>query len=120
MKPCLPVETHFYQRLLALDENEANDIADAYLKEKPVGSFYDSVLIPALALAEKDRHLNSLEPRTAAFITQTAHDLIDELCDRPVRTKALLTRSSQDVADGLTEEEQSERLWPRNKLHCTG
>jgi predicted PurR-regulated permease PerM len=78
----LPVETHFYQRLLALDETEANDIADAYLKERPLGSFYDSVLVPALGLAEKDRHLNSLETRTAIFIAQTTRDLVEELGDR--------------------------------------
>jgi predicted PurR-regulated permease PerM len=80
--PVLPVEAHFYQRLLALDEEEARDIAQAYLKEKPIGSFYDSVLIPALALAEQDRHLNSLEARTASFVGQSVRELIDELGER--------------------------------------
>jgi predicted PurR-regulated permease PerM len=78
----LPVEAHFYQRLLAFDENEARDIAEAYLKEKPIGSFYDSVLIPSLALAEQDRHVDSLEARTASFVTQSARELIDELGER--------------------------------------
>jgi predicted PurR-regulated permease PerM len=78
----LPVEAHFYQRLLALDQEEAREIAEAYLKEKPVGTFYDSVLIPALTLAEQDRHLNSLEPRTTAFISQSTRELIEELGER--------------------------------------
>ncbi len=81
-EPVLPVEAHFYQRLLALDQDEARDIAETYLKEKSIGSFYDSVLIPALTLAERDRHLNLLETRTADFVNQNTRDLIEELGER--------------------------------------
>jgi predicted PurR-regulated permease PerM len=81
-EPVLPVEAHFYQRFLALDQDDARDIAEAFLKEKPIGSFYDSVLIPALALAEQDRHLNSLEADTASFISQSTRELIEELGER--------------------------------------
>jgi predicted PurR-regulated permease PerM len=80
----LPVEAHFYQRLLALDQEEAREIANAYLKKKPIGSFYDSVLIPALALSEQDRHVNSLEASTASFVSQSARELIEELGERSV------------------------------------
>src|SRR5260370_16343543 len=78
-EPGLPLAAQFYQRLLALDQDEARHIAEICLKEKPVGSFYDSVLIPALALAEQDRHLNSLEPETASFVSQSVRELIEEL-----------------------------------------
>jgi len=81
-EPVLPVEAHFYQRLLALDQDEARDIAENYLKDKPAGSFYDSVLIPALMLAEQDRHLNVLEATTADFVNQNTRDLIEELGER--------------------------------------
>jgi hypothetical protein len=78
----LPVEAHFYQRLLAFDEEEARDIAEAYLKDKPIGTFYDSVLIPALALAEQDRHVDTLEAKTASFVNQSTRELIDEIGER--------------------------------------
>lgn len=78
----LPVEAKFYQRLLALDQDEARDIAESYLKAKPIGTFYDSVLIPALTLAEQDRHLNLLETGTASFVSQNTRDLIEELGER--------------------------------------
>ena len=81
-EPGLPMEAHFYQRLLALDQDEARDIAEAYLKEKGIGSFYDSVLIPALALAQQDRHLNSLEAETASYVNQSTRELIEELGER--------------------------------------
>jgi predicted PurR-regulated permease PerM len=81
-EPVLPVEAHFYQRLLALDQDEAREIAETYLKEKSIGTFYDSVLIPALTLAERDRHLNLLETKTADFVNQNTRDLIEELGER--------------------------------------
>jgi predicted PurR-regulated permease PerM len=81
-EPVLPVEAHFYQRLLALDQDEATTIAESYLKEKPLGSLYDNVVIPALAMAEQDRHLNTLDTGTADFISQTTRELIEEIGER--------------------------------------
>lgn len=78
----LPAEVHFYQRLLAMDQEEARDMAEAYLKDKPIESFYGLVLIPALTLSEQDRHLNSLEASIASFVSQSTRELIEELGER--------------------------------------
>jgi predicted PurR-regulated permease PerM len=78
-EPVLPPQAHFYQRLLALDDDEARDIAVRYLKENPIGNLYDSVLIPALGLAEKDRHMNVLDETRRKFIHQSTRELIEEL-----------------------------------------
>ncbi len=83
-EPVLAPEAHYYQRLLALDQEEARDIANAYLKQHAIGTFYDTVLIPAIALAEKDRHVNSLHASTATFFLQSTRELIEELADRPL------------------------------------
>lgn len=80
-QPVLPPQAHFYQRLLALDDDEARDIAEKYLKENPIGNLYDSVLIPALSLAEKDRHMNALDETRMKFIHQSTREMIDELYD---------------------------------------
>lgn len=95
----LPVESHFYQRLLALDQEEASDIAEAYLKENQIGSFYDSVLIPALALAEQDRHVNSLEAGTTSFISQSTRDLIEDLGERLFDEPALFNPDGLNGSD---------------------
>ena len=87
----LPLHALFYQRLLALDDDEATEIAERYLKDHPAGSFYDSVLIPALTMAEQDRHLNSLETRTAAFVIQSARELVEELGERLPDAEVLFT-----------------------------
>ena len=98
-EPVIPVEAHFYQRLLAMDQDEARDIAEVYLKEKPIGNFYDSVLIPALALAEQDRHLNSLDTATASFVSQSTRELIEELGERSFDEPKIFNRDSLSESD---------------------
>ncbi|MGH9396654.1 MAG: AI-2E family transporter [Terriglobia bacterium] len=77
-EPVLAPEAKFYQRLLAMDLEEARDIAQTSLKEKPLGSLYESVLIPALSLEEQDRHAGSLDKETEVFICQSIKELIEE------------------------------------------
>jgi len=84
----LPAEAQYYQRLLAFDDEEAHDIAESYLKNNAIGSFYDSILIPALALSERDRHVNSLEERSAKFVTSSTRELVEELGDRLPATQS--------------------------------
>lgn len=78
-EPVLPPHTKFYQRLLAADQTEARQILEAYLKEKPVEELYGSVIIPALGLAEQDRHRNELDEARQNFIYQSTRELIEEL-----------------------------------------
>jgi predicted PurR-regulated permease PerM len=77
--PVLAPDSRFYQRLLALDRDEARVILVEYLKNKPLEELYDSVLIPALNLAEKDRHRNRIDSDTEKYIAQNTKQLIGEL-----------------------------------------
>jgi predicted PurR-regulated permease PerM len=77
-EPVLSPHVHLYQRLLAFDHEEAREIVDKYLREHPTGSLYDSVLIPALSLAEKDRYRNVLDEARTKFIYQSTRELIEE------------------------------------------
>jgi predicted PurR-regulated permease PerM len=81
-EPVLPPESHFYQRLLASDQQEAKRVLESYLKENSLLQLYDSVLIPALALAEQDRHRNDLDEATQQFITLSTKEFVEELYDR--------------------------------------
>jgi hypothetical protein len=78
-QPVVPPPTCFYQRLLARDQHEAGEILDTCLKDGSLETIYDSVLIPALILSEKDRQEGDLDESTIGFIRQTARELIDEL-----------------------------------------
>ena len=77
--PVLAPESQFYQRLLALDQDESRVILVEYLKNKSLEELYDSVLIPALNLAEKDRHRNRIDADTEKFIAHNTKQLIQEL-----------------------------------------
>jgi predicted PurR-regulated permease PerM len=66
--PVLGPEELFYQRLLAMDQDEARSIAEEQLREKSLENLYETVLIPALRLAEEDRHTEAVGERTSEFI----------------------------------------------------
>ena len=109
-EPVLAPEAHYYQRLLALDEDEARDVAENYLKAKPPRDLYDDVLIPALALAEQDRHQNQLTEERQKFVYETTRDLIEDLGDRVPpqiidpdhgHARAILCIPARDEADEL-------------------
>jgi predicted PurR-regulated permease PerM len=77
-EPPLTPDSRFYQRLLALDHEEARQVLEKCLEGKTLEELYDSVLIPALRLAEQDRHENRLEDAHQKFICQSTRELIDE------------------------------------------
>lgn len=84
-EPVLSPQELFYQRLLAMDQDEARNIAEGQLQEKSLENLYETVLIPALRLAEEDRHRDALGDRTIEFISQTTRELIEDLRDRIAR-----------------------------------
>jgi hypothetical protein len=81
-EPVLSAQEIFYQRLLAMDQDEARRIVETHLQEHSLESLYESVLIPALRLAEEDRHMDALGTRTSEFIYQGTRELIEDLGDR--------------------------------------
>lgn len=80
--PALKPEEHYYQRLLAMDQDEAMSLADSYLEGKSLQEVYESLLIPALRLSEEDRHSGVIDDRTADFIAQSTRELIEDLGER--------------------------------------
>jgi hypothetical protein len=86
-QPVMPPEAHYYQRLLANDQREASQVLETHLKGASLQDLYDTVLIPALHLAEQDRHRNELDDSTVAFIIQTTKDLVEELSLRQYESK---------------------------------
>ncbi|HXI75308.1 MAG TPA: GAF domain-containing protein, partial [Pyrinomonadaceae bacterium] len=68
----------FYHRLLSFSTDSAEEFATKYLETKSLTSFYDKVLIPAVAAVEIDAHSGSLiaEQRTSAL--QRIHEIIDD------------------------------------------
>jgi predicted PurR-regulated permease PerM len=82
VEPALTPPARFYQRLLAMDEDEAEDLAEDFANEKGLLALYDEMVIPALALAEQDRHAHTLEEERERFIFDTIRELVEYLEDR--------------------------------------
>jgi hypothetical protein len=78
-EPVFDPPTRYYQRLLAGDQEEASELIEQYLKEMPLERVYETVLIPALALAHRDRMRGRLDPERAEFILRAMKEQIEEL-----------------------------------------
>jgi predicted PurR-regulated permease PerM len=85
-EPVLESHSKYYQRLLASDQNEAKQILEHCLKDKSLEEVYSSVVIPALSLAEHDRHRDELDEETQNFIYQSTREIVEELGDTPLQT----------------------------------
>jgi predicted PurR-regulated permease PerM len=78
-EPVLAPSSRFYQRLLAMDHDDARRVLARQLEGKTLEELYDSVLIPALSLAEHDRHQDRLDEASQKFICQSTRELIEDL-----------------------------------------
>ena len=78
-----------YHRLLAFGLDEANDLAEAYVKANSLTALYDSVLIPTVTLAEMDAQRDELDTEQRSAIHRHLHDLIEDLGLAP-RSKSQL------------------------------
>ena len=62
-----------------MDEKEARELAERYLKGKRLEDLYDSMIIPALSLAEEDRHKGALDDVRSNFIFLSVGELVARL-----------------------------------------
>jgi hypothetical protein len=98
-EPALEPEVKFYQRLVALDQDGANEIWDALIMERPRVEVFDSVLIPALARAQRDHVREAIDNDEVAFIMRTISDLLDDLDGAPAIT---ITTPNGKAGDGTS------------------
>jgi predicted PurR-regulated permease PerM len=98
----LTPEAKFYERMLAMDQNEAHSIADRFLNKRPLIDFYDSVLLPALGLVEQDRHRGSFDETRGNYLLLSATELVAELSE--YKAEAILSTSGNGAAPVTTPE----------------
>lgn len=94
-EPVLTPDIHFYQRMLASDVGEARQVLDTYLQEKSLQELYDSVVIPALAMAQRDCHKDDLDEATGDSIRRDTRELVEELNDEYVDSRELAPGKSE-------------------------
>ncbi|MGQ0655535.1 MAG: AI-2E family transporter, partial [Betaproteobacteria bacterium] len=77
VEPVLSDDARLYQRLVALDDEEAAELLEKHARMHGLADAFDSVLRPALALAERDRHKGAIEPARERFILERAKRLVE-------------------------------------------
>lgn len=103
-QPVLAPDAQVYQRLLAMDDEEARAVADVYLSENSLAQLYDSVIIPALTMAEQDRHKGALDPAREEFVFMSVKEMIAEFSER--------TALSELAEPGAPADDETERKSP--------
>ena len=96
-EPALVEEAKFYQRLLAMDDQEARTVIDRYLNEHSLLELCDSVLIPALTLAEHDRHNGELDQDREEFLFLSVKEMLAELAERAARAALADVKAAGDA-----------------------
>ena len=93
--PGLPSEAHYYQRLLAMDQREAHAVLESLLKTRSVSEIYDQVIVPALSLAEQDRHTGALNEAREQFIVNSINESVLQLA--PAQPQAESSNKAEDL-----------------------
>ncbi|MBI1916011.1 MAG: AI-2E family transporter [Planctomycetes bacterium] len=78
-EPALAPPVRFYQRLLARDPDEAFDLVEEEARSKPSEQIYDEMLLPALALANRDRENEALPPEDARDLFRELRRIIEDV-----------------------------------------
>src|SRR5262249_38153599 len=69
----------YYQRLLARDGFEAEEVVKEYLAEHTIEDLFDRVMVPALVFVRRGRKAGELQPEDEEFILRTTLEIIGRL-----------------------------------------
>jgi predicted PurR-regulated permease PerM len=78
-QPALAPHARYYQRLLARDRTEAEDVVHRYVATHGLEKAFDDVFLPALVSTRRDRKLEGLTAEEEEFIYQNTRGMLDEL-----------------------------------------
>jgi len=103
-EPVLAPAERIYQRLLAGDPEEAEELLDEYLDKQTLEEVYDQVLLPALAMTELDAHRGRLDAERSVEIHRAVRQLAEELGAQE-KTRELRRAADRTIAVARGEEE---------------
>jgi predicted PurR-regulated permease PerM len=78
-EPVISPDVVLYQRLLAMDEDEASDIVERALAEQPLEQVYDGILVPVLAMAGRDHARGRIDADEHRDVIQALRAIVEEL-----------------------------------------
>jgi predicted PurR-regulated permease PerM len=87
-----------YQRLLAGDQEEAAELIEGYLEKMSRVELYDTVLIPALAMAQAHWRLGEINEDSRKFIFESLKDTVEDLGNRPLEAPSAEATPAEEPA----------------------
>ncbi|HEX2244478.1 MAG TPA: AI-2E family transporter, partial [Gammaproteobacteria bacterium] len=111
-EPVFSAEEQFYQRLLGGNTEEAVDLAETYVEDKPVLAFFDEVCLPALRMAEIDRHQGTLSPERHTSVAENAVAVVRDLITGINKAEAI--EAQKDAGGSIAVP----AAWPGTPVLC--
>jgi hypothetical protein len=87
-EPVFEPKKRVYQRLVAGDQEDADEVLEDLLEHSPLVEVYDTVLIPALALAETHWQRGELNDGKHKFILESLKEMIQDRIERQQEMQA--------------------------------
>ena len=117
-RPVLTPDVAYYQRLVAMDQDEAAEIAEVQLNERGALRLYDEVMLPALTFARTDRARGRLTDAEVTAVARTSGEIVEALTTTqngagPARAR-VVGCAATDEADEVALRMLDDLLTPRN------
>ena len=107
----LDPDVRFYQRLLALDRDSAEEIVETMLATQTKAEVFDRIIVPALSLAERDAAAGYLEEDELVKLWRVVNEIIEDIstgtespgeqASSSPATPVILGIAADDTADAL-------------------
>ncbi len=81
-EPALDSRVSFYQRLLARDQDEAEELVLEHLKTSPADQVYDDMLIPTLKAAKLSRGRGDISDADEQYVFRSIREIVEDLGER--------------------------------------
>ena len=101
-EPVLTPPVRFYQRLVAQELEEAQDVAEQFQNEHGFASLCECVLLPSLPLAQRDSERHALDEKRVRFVYEGLVQVAEELAPKAEREPdgpAICIAPARDEAD---------------------
>lgn len=80
-EPVMTPDIAYYQRLLAGDHADAAELLERHMAAEPPETVFDTVMLPALSYAERDRAEGRLQPDEELAVIEATAEILNDMLD---------------------------------------
>jgi predicted PurR-regulated permease PerM len=108
-EPVLSPAQRFYQRMIAMDAEDAAELVEDLVAKGTLAEVFDDVIIPAMTLVEEGRHAGFLDSAVEQYILENTRELVEDLGTKNQKAESstplrIICVPARDSADGIAAE----------------